>query len=326
MTAPTERAKLKSLLVHGCGAPPNADEWETSPIGRSLIHNGVTGFDLLLLLSRENIQSLEIPAHRADGTDHEARKLSIADQQLLISAICAFHHYSNAAGKALRLASFPTNYYTVYRATKWNPSADIVPWNSPLRTAESSQSEREVSNWQKSIRISVKEFKDFKDEAYWQTWSESFKSKLSAFSLGHLIQDGYTPTNPDLDKHQRSFLYDVFTGIILTPKGKVIVKEHLTDKDTRALWKELEDHQSKSMVGIIKTARLSQYITSADIANGVWRGSQCEFLCNLAEQIRQYNDLSDNPYSEGFGLGHSTVIGADTSEIVMIVEKVMVTR
>ena len=116
MTAPTERAKLKSLLVHGCGAPPNADEWETSPIGRSLIHNGVTGFDLLLLLSRENIQSLEIPAHRADGTDHDARKLSIADQQLLISALCAFHHYSNAAGKALRLASFPTNYYTVYRA------------------------------------------------------------------------------------------------------------------------------------------------------------------------------------------------------------------
>ena len=50
------------------------------------------------------------------------------------------------------------------------------------------------------------------------------------------------PTDPTLFKAQQRWLFKVMQDIMQASQAKSIDLNHLSDKDTRAIWKELNDH------------------------------------------------------------------------------------
>ena len=287
--------RFKALLVNGCNVPDDDAGFDDNPIVKALRGIGITDWSHIPLLSRGIIETLTW----RNTTDGANVPLTVVERQLLISSICCFHNTCGQHKKPIKVTTMTKEMFKKFRTVNWNPNAEIIPFGSPYFKHENDTLDRELAQWQKNLRISAKEFKEFRDEATWLPWKEGFDNKLSSYGLEHLVEHGYKPKNAELDKLQTNFLFTVFQEILQTPVAKSIVKNHNSTKDTREIWKELNDHMSKSMVGIIKTARISQYLTSADISSGTWRGTQTSFISNYKEQARQYNEMSTNPYNSG---------------------------
>ena len=83
------------------------------------------------------------------------------------------------------------------------------------------------------------------------------------------------------------------------PVAKLIIKAHLDDMDTRATWKEITQCHKYSTTSTISSQKLSSYITSIRLEDGRWRGTQCNFIAHFKEQLRQHNDTSAHPYTDG---------------------------
>ena len=132
----------------------------------------------------------------------------------------------------------------------------------------------ELTNWQRSIKPSKADYKEFRDEAQWTRTKERIVTTLQAQGIAHLVQVGFVVTNGLLDEAQQAWLYKVFQDIMQAPTAKTIVTKHLVTKDTRACWAKLCEHFDKSMSSTLQCARISSYLTSIRLYMANWRGTQ----------------------------------------------------
>ena len=114
----------------------------------------------------------------------------------------------------------------------------------------------------------------------------------------HLIEK-HVPNDLELDKVQRQWLCKIMQDTFEEPVAKSIVKAHLDDMDTRAMWKEITQCHEYSTTSTISSQKLSSYIASVRLEDGRWRGTQCNFIVHFKEQLRQHNDTSAHPYADG---------------------------
>ncbi|CAB9523773.1 hypothetical protein SEMRO_1454_G274080.1 [Seminavis robusta] len=76
--------------------------------------------------------------------------------------------------------------------------------------------------------------------------------------------------------------------------------QHLKDSETRLFWEKMSNHYKTSMTATIRSSKTLTYLTTANLSDGSWRGSQQNFILNFKEQDRIYNDTSvHNKYSDG---------------------------
>jgi hypothetical protein len=158
--------------------------------------------------------------------------------------------------------------------------------------------ETELATWKKSVRPNKADYKEFCDEALWVRSKEQFTTTLESHSLSHLIDEKHKPTDKDLDAAQRGWLYSVLQTIFKAPMAKTIVTRHLSDKDTRLIWKEICAHYDSSMTSVLRAQLLSSYLTSTRLHTLQWRGTQSNFILHWMEQARIYNKISDTEFTE----------------------------
>ena len=125
------------------------------------------------------------------------------------------------------------------------PKNTIVPYR--INLPESTNGE--LSLWNKKNRLTGADFKVFKDEAFWLKAKERIETTLDSGELRHLLKapDPSKPLDKEVNEAQRKWLYKVFQDIIQHPRGKQIVTAHLADKDTRAIWREMNQYYETSM-------------------------------------------------------------------------------
>ena len=285
-------AKLRHVLTICLDEDEN--RYQDSDVYRALDGIGVTEWSHLLLLNRSDIERLRVPAR---GSDAE-QPLALVKQRLLIAAICLYHHMCHKAKGHISVIGMTKRIFDDYRVSVWEPHAEIVPWNSSSRIARPvlTQEERDLATWDKNNRPTRSDYKEFRDEAYWFKYKETFQTTLEAHGLSHLIDAGFTVTNTALDDKQKNWLYKVLQDTMVCANARSIVTDHIGDKDTREIWRKLNEYYNGSMAAITRCTKLSTYVTSADIT--LWKGSQQSFIANFKEQIRQYNELSDSPYTD----------------------------
>ena len=105
----------------------------------------------------------------------------------------------------------------------------------PIATPES----KNLDKWNRTIRPSPSDYKEFKDEAYWIRAKERFTTTIAAHGLSHLIDPKFTVTDPKLLAAQQTWLFKIFQDRMQASRAKSIVSSHLGDKDTRVIWAEL---------------------------------------------------------------------------------------
>jgi hypothetical protein len=185
-----------------------------------------------------------------------------------------------------------------YRINKYNPNADIVPWQAdqtlPNNVASGNVAttrNSELADWNKAIKPSKNDYKVLKDEAYWPRYKETTGDTIQAHGLEHLIDPSIPVLNQELDLRQRKWLYKVFTDIFQAPSAKAIVIKHKASKDTRLIWKEIVEKLDSSMTTEIRADSIGSWIMSAKLHLLNWRGSQESAILHFQEQCRIYNEM-----------------------------------
>jgi hypothetical protein len=112
---------------------------------------------------------------------------------------------------------------------------------------------------------------------------------LKSHAIEHLIDENYKPTNLELDKLQRAWLFKVMQDNFKQSSCKAIILVHKDTKDTRAIWSDLKQIMEKSMLSQINLATLSTFLTSARLATMGWKGTQTNYVYYYKEQAQKFN-------------------------------------
>ena len=83
-----------------------------------------------------------------------------------------------------------------------------------------------------------------------------------------------------------------FDTVLLTDKGKAIVREHEDDFDAQSVYNKLKEYCTKSTKASLEASKLLSYITSARIDSSSWKGSTEGFILHWQEQVRLYESLA----------------------------------
>ena len=239
-TTTVDQMLLKSTLISLLGIDKTT--YDQHPIVRSLTENGVTAFFQGLLLLRED-DIMGLGTTDAHGT---TTLLSITHRRNLVAVAAYYHDEARPFKQRIDPRQLQKAHFDNYRVAEMRPKNTIVPFKIGLPEA----SNGELSLWNKKNRLTGADFKIFKDEAFWLKAKERIETTLDSGELRHLIKDPdpNRPVDKEVDEAQRKWLYKVFQDIIQHPRGKQIVTAHLTDKDTRAIWKEMNVYYELSML------------------------------------------------------------------------------
>ena len=87
-------------------------------------------------------------------------------------------------------------------------------------------------------------------------------------------------------------MYAVFEKILLTDKGKALVRLHQQSFDAQKIYKELSDYAMKSTKATTDASSLLSYITTSNPADGKWKGTTYAFILHWQNQVHKYHDLA----------------------------------
>ena len=264
--------------------------WPDHDIKKALDAAGIQEFyGHFVGMTEADLMMLTIPQ---DGTT-PAYALPIAWKRQLIIVLALFHHLSRLKGKRIQAEKITRGVYQVFRMDLYNPHNPIIPWTLPDGKAQN-----ELDNWNRSIKKSTSDFKEFKDPAYFLPYKEDFESTLYSLGLHHTIDPNYVPHNPDLYTAQCMWVMKACREKWLAPGAKKIVKNYRGNSNMPAMWTEFDDMYTKSMTAEMRAQQISTYMTSTRLHLLNWRGTQESFVLNFAEHARVYNLISEEPYTD----------------------------
>ena len=298
-TLDTEPKKLAYVMEQWADFTP---PFTTTPAGRALADEGVTGLDDLLMLSEEDIDQLKDPGVPATAGVAEipAAPLSLRDRRMIKCVIAYYHDSCKAVKRQIRLVMHDRNMFDDFRVDSYDPHSKIVPWRVQLAKATNGTDPNAdaLVNWQKSVKPNKSDYKEFRDEHFWNKAKENFEDTLEAHGLSHLIDETFTVVNKDLHESQQKWLYNVLTGIMLAPQARLIVKGHKADKNVCEIWKEICAAYDDSMSAELRSQKISGYLTTIRLHQSNWKGTQSNFIFHWADQSRIYNEISLQPYTD----------------------------
>ena len=92
---------------------------------------------------------------------------------------------------------------------------------------------------------------------------------------------------------KQQFLFSVFAEKLQTDKGKHLIAKYFDTSDAQAVFRELIEFHSRSVIGLGQKTDLLRYITTAKLGQGSnWNGNVHSFIVHYLEQIRQYEQIA----------------------------------
>ena len=139
--------------------------------------------------------------------------------------------------------------------------------NSSFMSQEEKNDKAKLDQFSKSIKRSVEDYEEFKNEATWDRWNSNFKVTLINHDCKDMINPNYTPPNEFIEPQKyelyikkQAFLYSVFQKKLLTDFGRSLVRQHREDMNARQLYFSLEAHMKNSSVSRITSQKLMSFV------------------------------------------------------------------
>ncbi len=286
-SANADREFLKDQICRLLRIDPTT--WDAHDIRLAFQAAGIDGWDRhFTSLSYADIDQLTVP-------DTPPRPLALMHKSML-RAVRAFHvHCCVVRKQNVNIAGCTEDLYDMFRVNIWDPEEPLRAWNSLKRAPKL---EDEVANWRKSVRPSRSDYKEFRDEAYWQQTKEKIEATAKSHGLYHTLDSSHVVSNRELDELQRQWMMKTLQEIMIVPRAKSIVTKHADAANTRLCWKEIVDHFALSRAAEMRASTLATYMNSARLNKINWRGTKQNAILHWKEQHRLHNLLAKSPYTD----------------------------
>jgi hypothetical protein len=278
---------LKYALVHLVGI--NESKYDSDPVVIAFNYFGIHQFkNDFLGLSKEDIENL---------TTNGVEPVPLLSRRRLQALLALYHHACTQVNSEVSILRITRDVFEFFRTATFDPSAPIVTWTNAVANSPD-EKEKQLIEWRKIIKPSKADYKDFRDDATWNSWKEFTTNTMQGHGLCHLIDPTYVPKNPDLHTQQSYWMYNVLEDKVKTSIGRTIIKQHMSSKNVLNIWMALCGHYDQSIAAELKAQSLSTYITSTRLATSSWRGTYSAFLSHFLEQLRLYDEVAREPYTE----------------------------
>ena len=280
-------------------------QFSDHPVIKALNYADIFLFTELLALGPDAIKDLHVPPYTiaavpggpgvlpVPAVHYPATPLHGKWTRKLRTLVAYYHHESRKSNRPIDIRSATSVHFDRFRIGEYAPDEAIVPWN---RKTDSSATA--LANWKKNMKPTMSAYKKFDDEALWSKAKQRMINTLESQGLLHMIDPGYVVVNKELDQHQNGWLYKVFEETFTHPMAKTIITAHAKEKDVRSMWQDLVTYYDSSMAASIRSQKHSSYITSTRLDTASWRGTISSYLLHFKEQIRLYEETSDQPYTD----------------------------
>ena len=178
---------------------------------------------------------------------------------------------------------FSPDYHAARSTSMGNVSTPTtVSASSSSGPSSSVSSHSPVSDFQKGIKRDITHFKELKDPKHWDEWRRSTVALARAQGVDEVLNPDYTPSGSDaqlLFQEKQKYMYSVFERVLLTDKGKSIVRAYEETSDAQAVYRLMVEDAKESMNVQLDSADLLAYITSARLGDGsTWRGTSSKLI------------------------------------------------
>ena len=249
-----------------------------------------------MVMTEANIQQWEYRYHGTENTDSPAIRLSIGHQRKLVVYIQYARTKYHLNGGALTPEQWLTLDYHDFDDYRVSPAAGTSPsFSAPnIIRASTAKIPDPAADFRKSIRREKTQYKEFRDEKYWDNWQRSFIVTARSHGLEHILNHSYVPATPPeqaLFEEEQKFAYSVLEDCLQTDIGKTLVRQHMSDFDAQKVYKELCDHMTTSAKAKLASSGLLGYITGARYDSS-WRGTAQSFILHWLNQLCQLDEMT----------------------------------
>ncbi len=171
-----------------------------------------------------------------------------------------------------------------------------TPNTPPVTTTSTSSSYTPATMFKRGIKRDPSAFPILKQQKYYQSWKRNFVGQAHAQDVAHVLDSNYNPTAQeeiDLFKLQKDYIYATFQLVLLTDKGKEIVRDHAADRDAQKVYEELETYANSSTEASIEVQKLTTMLTTAKL-NHDWKGTFSGFVTYWKQQLQNYEDMTES--------------------------------
>ncbi len=280
--------KLGYALVQLAGIPNDAN-FRTHPTVLALRHAGIATWQSLATLSEEDILAFSY----VPPTTNDLVELPVAQRRMLCIILACWHQACRTHKREVKITRITPEMFNKYRTTFYDPREPIVPWykNLPGEIKENEQ-------WTKNLKVSLSDYKEFKDENMWMSYKEAFMTTIESHGLENMLDPDYEPENIDVHDRKKKFVYKIFLDKFKTPFARGVVKRYRNRKDVASMWKEIRTFYDESVSAQMKASSISTFLTSARFKNLHWRGTDTEFIHYWASQAYLHNQIVSDPDEE----------------------------
>jgi hypothetical protein len=108
------------------------------------------------------------------------------------------------------------------------------------------------------------------------------------------LDSNFVPATPEATQlfvEKQKFFYALFNTVLLTDKGKSLVRQYASTFDAQKIFRDLTVYANTSTMAAQEAADLLTYITSSTFGDGTWKGKARGFILNWQDKVRQYESI-----------------------------------
>ena len=163
----------------------------------------------------------------------------------------------------------------------------------PAVTTQAQKEAKELENFLKGIKREPKDFKQFKDDAYWITWNRTLQTTARAQNVAKVLDLAYDPTiltgdALSLFTEQNIYLFKVFSDTLHTSFGRSCISQNSVAQDGRGVYTQLSAYYTSSRFAQLKVTELAEKIRNMKLDKD-WTGTSSSFLNHWGDQIINLN-------------------------------------
>ena len=174
----------------------------------------------------------------------------------------------------------------------FNPSADAKPDSKPSSTNPTSSA---VNNFQRSIKLNLKDYSNFKEDKYWHKWLDQITSIAAMHQTSNVLDPAYKPSTDDekaLFALHNTFMYTMLLECVHTQKGKLAIRDHHIDKNAQYAFADLTIAYTNNVDIQMEITTLRSELTTLRL-DGSWKRSCEAFLTSWAHKILDLEEIQN---------------------------------
>ena len=273
---------------------------DDSPLHKACVHDGMTSMEDLLALSPIEIEDLTY-------LEGSTKTLITKGHRGLVFALQALSHQRDRDNNRI-----PSDWSNVdmlefdtfrsgpdYRSSRngvslpTNTSSSVSP---PILKARDP-----LSDFRRGVRRDPGSYIQLKEDKQWDSWQRSTIAQARAQDLSDVLDPAFIPptgAESELFAEKQKFVYAVFEKVLMTDKGKALVRNHSSNFDAQKIYADLCSYSQSSTGATMEASNLLTYITSTRYGDGSWKGTAHGYILHWQDQIRKYEQII--PISDHF--------------------------